>query len=358
MADQDQEKEEQPTPKRRADARGKGNVIRSQEVVSSSVMLAALGILWLSCPWMFREMIAVLREIFQAMGTYHLVPSSAERLFWMVFRQVLLILSPVFLAVVLAGVAANLVQVGFLITGEPLTPNFSRLDPISGMKRFLSLRSLVELVKSVLKMGLIGAIAMTLLYRSTREIPPLIQTGIGDILGFIGDKSLTIAFYACLAMMFLAALDYAFQRWQYEKDLRMSKQEVKDEYKQQEGDPQIKARIRSMRMEMARRRMMTAVPHADVVITNPTHLAVALAYEAGKMPAPRLVAKGRGLIADRIREIAKEHRIPVVEDKPLARTIYKTVSIGDIIPPDLYKAVAEILAYVYRLRGRVVRKTA
>lgn len=358
MAEQDEEKTEQPTPKRRDEARKKGNVGRSQEVVSSFVLLAALGTLWLSCPWMFREMVTMLREVFQNMGTYGLIPSSVERLFWLVFRQILLMLSPVFLAVLLAGVAANLAQVGFLITGETLTPNFSRLDPIAGMKRFLSLRSLVELVKSVLKMGLIGAISLGLLYRSAGEIPPLIQAGIGDILGFIGDKSLRITFYACLAMMFLAAMDYAFQRWQHEKDLRMSHREIKDEYKQQEGDPQIKSRIRSMRMEMARRRMMAAVPHADVVITNPTHLAVALSYEAGKMPAPRLVAKGQGLIAERIREVAREHRVPVVEDKPLARTLYKTVSIGDTVPPELYKAVAEILAYVYRLRGRVVRKTA
>ncbi|PID81077.1 flagellar biosynthesis protein FlhB [bacterium DOLZORAL124_64_63] len=348
----DQEKTEQPTPKRRSEAREKGNVPKSQEVASAFVMLAALGSLWLSGSWMFREMTDLGREIFQGLHGAAVAPLWTHRLFLTVFQQVMILLSPVFIAVFLAGVAANIAQFGFLLSAKSLTPNFGKLNPLSGLKRLFSLRSLVELLKSLVKMSLIGGIAIALLYQEADQMPGLIQSSVGPILEYIGREALRIAFYACMGMIFIAALDLFYQRWQYEEDLKMSRQEVRDEHKQQEGDPQIKARVRAMQMEMARRRMMTSVPEADVIITNPTEIAVALKYEAGKSAAPKVTAKGRGHVAARIREIAKDAGVPLVEDKPLARTLFRNVEIGDIIPPDLYRAVAEVLAYVYRLRHR------
>jgi flagellar biosynthetic protein FlhB len=193
-------------------------------------------------------------------------------------------------------------------------------------------------------------VAFTMVKGQVDAMPALMQVGVAGILAFFGQVAFKVCVYTCLAMIVLAALDYIFQRWQHEKDLRMTKQEIKDEFKQTEGDPKIKARIRSIQMEMARRRMMDLVPEATVVITNPTHLAVALKFDAATMAAPQVVAKGAGFIAGRIRTVAAEHGVPVVEQKPLARTLFKGVDIGAFIPADLYQAVAEILAYVYKLK--------
>ena len=223
------------------------------------------------------------------------------------------------------------------------------------MKKFVSLRSLIELIKSFLKILYIGVIAWFVLRGELDSLPALIDMSVGQILGFIGMTSLKVMFYVSLAMAVLAAVDFAYQRWQHHKDLMMTKQEVKDEYKQAEGDPKVKGRIRQMQRQMASRRMMAAVPNADVVITNPTHLAIAIQYNAEEMFAPQIVAKGAGLVAERIKAIALEHDVPVVENKPLARTLFKSTEVGDAVPAELYRAVAEVLAYVYRLKGKAKR---
>ena len=251
----------------------------------------------------------------------------------------------------MVGFIANVMQVGFQISTEAMALKLSKLNPISGMKRFVSLKSLVEIVKSIIKIFFIGGIAYLLVEGEIKAFPVLVHQEVGQILVFIARVAIKICFFVCLAMILLAVLDYIYQRWQYEQDLKMTKQEVKDESKQTYGDPQVKARIRSVQMEMARRRMMDAVPEADVVITNPTHLAIALKFDAREMIAPRVLAKGSGHIAQRIREIAAENKIPLFEQKPLAQALYKMVEIGDYIPPELYRAVAEVLAYVYRLKG-------
>ena len=255
------------------------------------------------------------------------------------------------LAILAAGVCAHVAQFGFLFTTESLTPKMSRLSPINGLKRLFSLRSLVELAKSVLKVVTVGTAAFILIRSELHVVPGLVLSSVVDILAFTGWVAFKICLGACGALIILAALDYAYQRWEHEKNLRMTKQEVKDEYKQTEGDPKVKARIRSIQLETARRRMMEAVPEADVVITNPTHLAVALRFDGTKMAAPCVVAKGAGHVAERIKQIAAEHGVPIVENRPLARTLIKTVDIGASIPAELYKAVAQILAYVYRLKG-------
>jgi len=209
----------------------------------------------------------------------------------------------------------------------------------------------VELGKSIMKLLIIGGISYGLIKAEMKGFPPLMQQGVGEIFLFIAQVAFKILFFVCLALIILALLDYIYQRWQFEQSIKMTKQEVKDEHKQVEGDPKVKSRIRKAQLEMAARRMMEAVPEADVVITNPVHLAVALKFEASEMVAPTVIAKGAGHIAERIKEIASEHQVPIVEDKPLAQTLFKMVEIGEFIPAELYRAVAEILAYVYRLKG-------
>lgn len=348
----DQEKTEQATPKRRQESRKKGQVAKSKEVPSALILLASICIFFFLGSWMFWRLSGFMEGVFQNLGTLRLetVPKSCAFLS-KVFRQIFIILMPLMLAVLITGIAGNLAQVGFLFTGKPLSPDFSRIDPIKGMKKIISLRSLMELVKSVIKIFFVGGIAFLVVRGELENIPALIQMSVGEILAFVGKVSFKICFYTCLALIVLAILDYAFQRWQHEKDLKMTKQEVKEERKQSDGDPKIKARIRKVQMEMSQRRMMQKVPEATVIITNPTRLAIALKFEADEMIAPRVIAKGAGFIAGRIREIAKENDIPIVEHKPLAQTLFKAAEIGDFIPVDLYRAVAEILAYVYRLKG-------
>jgi flagellar biosynthetic protein FlhB len=209
----------------------------------------------------------------------------------------------------------------------------------------------VEAAKSIIKIFIIAGIAYGLIKGEMEGFPPLMQLSVGEILIFIAQTAFKILFVVCLALIILAFFDFLYQRWQYEKNLKMTKQEVKDEHKQTEGDPKIKGRIRKAQLEMAQRRMMEAVPEADVVITNPIHLAVALKFEASEMLAPTVIAKGSGHVAERIKEIARSHQVPIVEDKPLAQTLFKMVEIGEFIPVELYRAVAEILAYVYRIKG-------
>ena len=347
----DQEKTEQATPKRREEAKKKGQIAQSREIPSVLVLFSAMGAFLFFSTFMLDKLSALMRGVFQKSGTFHLEGATAHALFSEVATQLLIILMPLLLLVAVAGIASNLLQVGFLFTAEPLTPKLSKLDPIKGIKRFFSLRSLAEVVKSVLKISVVGGVAFLMVKGELISIPALMQMGVAEILIFLGRVSFNICFYTCLVLIVMAALDYSFQRWQHEKSLKMTKQEVKDELKQREGDPAVKARIKSIQAEMSRQRMMEQVKTADVVITNPTSLAVALKYDAEKMLAPQVIGKGAAFIAEGIKKIAREQGIPVVEHKPLAQTLYKAVEIGDYIPADLYRAVAEILAYVYRLKG-------
>lgn len=346
----DQEKTEKPTPKKLGEARKKGQVAKSPEVSSAFILLGSLGVLLFAGPWMFGALNEFMQGIFANLGTLHIEGGSARAFLLEVFEQVLIILMPLMVVLMIVGLGANLMQVGFLFTLEPFTPKLSKFNPIKGAKKFVSLRALVDLLKSVLKILFIGGVAYLVLMGEIDIIPSLIEMSVGQILSFICIASLKIFFYASLAMLVLAVIDFIYQKWQHTKDLMMSKQEVKDEMKQSEGDPQVKSKIRQAQREMAMRRMMQAVPEADVIITNPTSLAIALKYDAKEMVAPQIVAKGAGFVAERIKEIAKENDVPIVEDKPLAQVLYKAGEIGDSIPDSLYRAIAEILAYVYRLR--------
>ncbi len=346
----DQEKTEQPTGKKLAKARLEGQVAVSKEVPSVLILLFSLSIFFFSGSWILARLINCMKGLLQNIGSVSLGVMSLHLLLFTVFKEIIIILAPLMTAVVLAGVIGHVAQFGFLFTGKPLAPKFSKLDPIKGMKKLFSMKACVELVKMLAKTGAVGGVAFIMVREEADKFPLLIRMEVWEILAFIGRVSFKICFYTCIVLIILAALDFAFQKWQHIKSLKMTKQEVKDEAKQSEGDPQIKARIKSAQMEMARRRMMEAVPAADVIITNPTRLAIALRFDAKKMTAPKVIAKGSGFIAGRIKEIAMEHGIPIVEEKPLAQALYKTVEIDDLIPAALYQAVAEVLAYVYRLK--------
>ena len=348
-----QEKTEKPTPKKRTDARKKGQVAQSREIPSVLILLTSLGVFLFAGTWIFWSLAGFMSGIFQNIAFLSLQDTSAAGDFLVeLFKTIMSIIFPLMLVVFVVGIGGNIIQFGFLIHGETLSPQLNRLDPIKGIKRLISLRSLVEFVKSILKLVIIGTVAFLLVQREVITIPSLVQMEVIEIVSFIGRVSLKICFYVCLVLIVLAFLDYGYQRWEHERRLKMSKQEIKDEHKQTQGDPLIKARIRKIQMEVAQRRMMEAVPEADVVITNPTQLAVALEFDANKMIAPCITAKGAGYIAERIKEIAKDHQVPIIEHKPLAQTLYKATEVGDLIPVELYQAVAEILAYVYRLKGK------
>jgi flagellar biosynthetic protein FlhB len=326
--------------------------LRARRSPSVLILSGSIGVLFFGGSWMLGRLTDTMRGMYQRAGTLNMVSETMHTLLWEVFLNSVVILLPLMLVVMTAGVLGNVVQFGFLFTGEKLTPNLAKLNPISGIKKLFSLRSLVELAKSIIKLVIISGVAYIVLERYLDQIPGIMQLSVGNILKFIGQVSFQVSLYTCLVLFLMAVLDFAYTKWQHHQDLKMTKQEVEDESKQREGDPAVKARIRSVQREMARQRMMEAVPDATVVITNPTHLAIALKYEEG-MSAPTVVAKGAGFVAQKIKALAAENDIPLVENKPLARAMYKLTEVGDFIPADLYRAVAEILAYVYRLKGLV-----
>jgi flagellar biosynthetic protein FlhB len=347
-----QERTEKATPKRRQRSRRQGQVAQSREIPSVLILMTALGFFYFAGSWMFLNISGFIGGVYQHLDILRLNTVSDVNAFSIeIFNKLFLILIPWFVLIMIAGMVGNISQVGFEIHSEPLKPKLTKLNPISGLKKFISVRSLVELAKSIMKLFIIGSISYGLIKAEMKRFPPLMQQEVGDILLFIAQVAFKILFLVCLALIILAFFDYIYQRWQFEESIKMTKQEVKDERKQAEGDPKIKGRIRKVQLEMAARRMMEAVPEADVVITNPVHLAVALKFEASEMIAPTVIAKGSGHIAERIKKIASEHQVPMVEDKPLAQTLFKMVEIGEFIPVELYRAVAEILAYVYRLKG-------
>ncbi len=353
MAEKDgQEKSEKATGKKRSEARRKGQVAQSKEISSAMILMTALGIFYFSGAWILQNLAALIAGVYQNIGTLRFTQISGASTFSLeILYQFLTVILPFLLPIAVVGIVANVMQVGFQISSEAMALKFNKMNPISGMKRLVSLKSMVELAKSIIKILVIGSIAYSLVKSDMQQFPALIQQEVGQILVFIARASLKLCFFVCLAIIVLAVIDYIYQHWQHEQDLKMTKQEVKDEHKQTYGDPKVKSRIRSVQLEMARRRMMEAVPEADVVITNPTHLAIALKFDGREMVAPSILAKGSGHIAQRIREIAVEHQIPIVEEKPLAQALFKMVEIGDYIPAELYRAVAEVLAFVYRLKG-------
>ena len=340
-------KTEKATPKRREEAREKGQVPRSVEVNSAVILLTALLTFRYAGPYMVDSMNQLAVFYYQNMNmTLGMESLYSLGLFYM--WQIAKIIAPVLGMILLVGLMANYMQVGVLFTLKPLVPKFSNVSPLSGFKKLFSRRSLVDFFKSILKLLLIGWVVYKGVKGALPDLVPTMDMQGAEALKFVGRLTLTILNRAILALAVLAVLDFFYQRWEYEDGLKMTKQEIRDEFKQSEGDPMIKARIRQIQREMARRRMFESVPRADVVITNPTHVAVALEYKEG-MSAPVVLAKGERVVAEKIKEMAKKNRIPIVENPPLARALLKQCPVGAPISPDLFEAVAEILAFVYRM---------
>lgn len=354
MADENSqdEKTEQPTPRRREDARKKGQVARSQELNSVFIILTGLLALVIFHNNIIAGFAGALHYNLSQIGT-DITTTKFYELFFANGAILIKIIAPILLLLGLVGLLINLAQVGFMVSSEAIEPKLDKLNLAKGFKRIFSMRTLVNLVRDLIKIVIIGYVAY-LTYKA--EMPnyiPLADQEVGQILVFMAQVSLKIVLRTAGVLLILSILDYAYQRYEHEKQLRMTKQEIKDEMKHHEGDPLIKMRIRRIQREMARSRMLQAVEKADVVVTNPTHLAVALKYDSETMPAPIVVAKGERLIAEKIKEIAQKAGVPIVENKPLAQTLFKSVAIGMEIPAKLFKAVAEVLAYVYKLKGKV-----
>ena len=348
----DPSKTEKPTGKKLQKSREEGQVAKSQEIASAFILIVGLAYFFFAGGRFFDGPANLMRYIFQDALLLEINSATVYNLLLLTIRQMFFLLAPFLLLMLFVGLAANVMQVGFKITPKAMKPKFSKLNPISGFKsKFLSLRPLVELVKSCLKIGLLGYIAYSVYRQNFAGFFSLLNQPVGIILTFIAKLAFQILWRCGLLMLLIAFLDYLYQRWDFMENQKMSKQEVKDEMKQAEGDPQVKSRIRSMQMNAARQRMMQEVPKADVVITNPTHIAVALVYDQENSEAPLVVAKGAGLIAEKIKKVAREHGVPVVENKALARLIFKTVELNQMIPETLYQAVAEVLAYIYRRDG-------
>lgn len=349
------EKTEKPTAKKRQKAREKGQVLRSPEVNSVVILILAFIAFKYFTPYMFEQISDVLRYSFKQFGSkdFELNMVNLQAIFIAMVLAASKALLPIVGFAMLGGLAASYAQVGFLFSTEPLMPKFERLNPVEGLKRMFSLRSFFEAMKSVLKIMVIGYAAYSVYKAEFNRFPYLIDMDIQSSVAYLGQLILRLAFRVAIYLFVLAVIDYLFQRWQHEKSLRMEKQEVKEEYKQQEGDPQLRGKIKQKQREVSMRRMMQELPKADVVITNPTHYAVALQYDAKTMGAPVVIAKGQDRIALNIKAVATEHNITIVENKPLAQALYKTADIGDVIPGDLYQAVAEVLAFVYKLKGKI-----
>ncbi len=352
MADESfEDKTEQATPKKRRDAREKGEVAKSRELPSVAVLLAGLITFSLFGVSMYVRIREMMVTTFKLPFHSGLTVTEFIRFSEQMIQSFLWIMMPMAGMIVLAAVAANILQVGFMISAESMKPKFSRIDPIKGFGRLFSKQSVMELVKCIVKLLIVGAVGYVTLLGEMDRISTLGYLPHEEIITYIALTTLKLFIRCALAMIVIVAIDYAFQKWQFETKLKMSKKEVKDEHKEAEGDPMVKSRIRSIQMQMARNRMMQNVPDADVVITNPTHYAIALKYDE-TMAAPRVVAKGKGEIALKIKEIAKKHQVLMVENRTLAQTLYQMVSVDQEVPPLLYQAVAEVLAYVYKQRKK------
>lgn len=344
------DKTEEPTAKKRQDARKKGQVGRSTELNTAFVLAVGFFTLKVLADYIYNQIADYTTYIYG-----HLNQSIDAANVMNLFSGIIVILVktalPVMLAIMVIGLAINFFQVGLMFNTEKLEPKLDNLNPISGFGRIFSKRSLVELVKSLFKIAIIGAFLYLFLKDQILIMPQYIYLDLFTSLTQMENVIFKMAFQICGVIFCMAILDYAYQKWQTTQDLKMSKQEVKDEFKQTEGDPQIKGKIRQKQRQMAMARMMQEVPKADVIITNPTHFAVALVYHQGMM-APKVVAKGQDLVAQKIKAIGRENDVPLVENRPLARALFAAVQVGDFVPQELYQAVAEVLAYVYRLKRK------
>ena len=350
MPEEFDEKTEQATPRKKQQAREKGNVPRSKDL--TGIIPLWMVYMYLSFGGvMFTSMLVYMRSALKRGFEVSLNEAVFVEIFKADSMNAAVMMAPLFGFMIVVIVAVHFLQTGFLVSAASLSPDFSKINPLEGIKKYFSFNTLFETFKGIFKLIVLGMILYLMLKKEAINLPLLVDMDIQAIMGFSYGQIKKLLLISALVLSVFAIADFAFQKWQFERNLRMTKQEVKEEHKMMEGDPRVKARIRSLQREMARKRMMQEVPKADVVITNPTHFAVALKYDSSKMGAPTIIAKGANLVAEKIKEIAKENRVPMFEDKPLARTLFK-LNIGQEIPDALYKAVATVLASVYKLKKK------
>ncbi|NPC92590.1 flagellar biosynthesis protein FlhB [Bacillus sp. WMMC1349] len=347
------EKTEKATPKKRQETRKKGQVAKSADINTAiTLLIVFLSFLFIG-PFMRDRLTGLIERFFKESLTMEITVANIPGLFRDLALESGLLMAPILLAALVSGVLSNYMQVGFLFAPEAIKADLKKLDPIQGFKRIYSMRAIVELLKSILKIALVGTVTFAVLWMNFDKIMRISHLNPGKVLSSVGWLTFLMGVSAAVALIFLATLDYLYQKFDYEKNIRMSKQDIKDEYKKTEGDPLIKSKIKQKQKEMAMRRMMQEVPKADVIITNPTHYAIALKYDENKMDAPFVLAKGVDLMALKIRQIAKEHNVMTVENRPLARALYDQVEIDQAVPEEFFKAVAEILAYVYKTKQKI-----
>lgn len=348
------EKTEKATPKKREDSRKKGQVLKSPDVTSAIVLLTVFVFLFFFASFLRTEIFSFFSVTFTK---YMLIETLTIDTAIIIYKDMLLemavILLPIMLVAVVAAVAANYFQFGLLFTTEPLKFDLKKIDPIKGLKRIFSLKAIIELLKSILKISFIGSITTLILWMNLEQVLSLSFKTAWDTLSTVGWLTGTMGIAASCVLLFISILDFFYQKFDYEKNLKMSKQDIKDEHKNSEGDPIVKSRIRQRQREMAMRRMMQEIPSADVVITNPTHFAIVLKYDDESMDAPTVVAKGADFVAQKIKLIAKENNVVMVENRQLARSMFDQVEVGQRIPDEFFKAVAEVLAYVYRIKQKI-----
>ena len=352
MAEEFQEKTEEPTAKRREDARMEGQVARSQELNSAAVLMGASLVFFLGGRKLLEGLAGLMRDAMIQAPVRSLEVADATRMLNESALEVVWLSMPFLLGVGVLAFLASVAQVGWVVSAKALEPKLDKLNPIKGFAQMFSARSLGELIKSVAKIALIGWICWLLLQKELQGLLPMVYSTPMMILSHVGSIVLRLLATALAMQLVLGSADLVFQKWDTNRKMRMSLQEIKDERKQSEGDPQVRARIRGLQHDAAYNRMLQEVTRADVVVTNPTHLAVAIRYDSERMNAPTVVAKGARLVAQRIRELARENGVPVIENKPMARALFKACEVGLEIPGDFYRAVAELLAFVYRLGGR------
>ncbi len=347
MAD-DQEKTEEPTAKKIEDARQEGNVPKSQDTAGIIILFVAIMALLMLLPFISEHLLSLVRYYFSLMN-HPLEEVDLVDIAFITFREFILMVLPFTAIVALAGVAGTVAQIGFNFTTKPLSPNFSKLDPIAGLKNMLSMEKLIESFKITFKAFATMGVGFLFFWSYIKELPTVALFGIWDQMAWFKEKAIILAAVMLVILFLFAMIDLFLTRKHYFDKLKMSLQEIKDEMKNMEGDPHIKAKIRQIQMQAARKRMMSAVPTADVVVTNPTHYAVAIKYDETKHFAPVVVAKGVDNIAIQIKKVARENGVHVMESPPLARALYKDVEIDHPVPEALFAAVAEVLAYVYKM---------
>ncbi len=353
------DKTEEPTAKKLSDARKEGQVAKSKEISNCLGLFVFFIVLRVMTGSIANKMISLFERSYGAIPSVTVYPSGEMpfRQMGVLFRNSLLTILAIVLPMMLIGYLVafigDLLQVKWQPTAKPLKPKLSKLDPVKGLKRLFSLNSIVELIKSILKLAIVVPIVYAYVKDKAGIIYLLYDRPLLQAIKLVGTTIIDLGIRISAVYIVIAASDFGYQKWKFHKDMKMSKQEVKDEYKNAEGDPQVKGKIKRKMMEASRRRMMQKLPEADVVITNPTHYAVAIKYEPAERDAPYVIAKGEAYLAQKIKEVAKEHGVEIVENKPVARALYHNVEIGESVPPELYQAVAEILAFVYHLQGKI-----